>query len=156
MKRSSYPLILASLLCISTSGCSNSVSGRVYSREDARSQMQVMYATVISTQPVTVEGDRDGLGTLSGAGLGGAIGYAASSGPWQPAALVAGAVFGTIAGPFIQEHISRRSAYEIELQLENGERTMIVQEDDVEFRPGERVRLVSGNDGELHVRPVGP
>ena len=66
-------------------------------------------------------------------------------------AAVIGAVAGGLAGSAIEEGVTRKQAMEITVRLDNGQYRAIVQEGDPrEFRPGDRVRLLS-TGGETRV-----
>jgi outer membrane lipoprotein SlyB len=49
-----------------------------------------------------------------------------------------------VAGNAIERKVTEKKGIEVTVRLENGELRAITQEADEEFRPGERVRLLSG------------
>jgi outer membrane lipoprotein SlyB len=49
-----------------------------------------------------------------------------------------------LAGSAIEEGATRQTGLEITVRLENGQYIAITQAADEEFRPGERVRVLSG------------
>ena len=57
--------VLLSALVLVT-GCSSSLKGDTYSRNEAQRAMTFEWATVESTRPVVIEGDRTEKGTLVG------------------------------------------------------------------------------------------
>ena len=57
---------------------------------------------------------------------------------------------GGVAGAAVEEKATKKEGLEITVKLENGSYVAITQEADEEFKPGERVRILSG-DGATRV-----
>lgn len=147
MKRLSLLLIAVALLA----GCASSKSGDVYSRDQARREQTVRMGLVESVREVTMEGTKSPVGTVAGAAVGGIAGSTLGHGKGSAVTAVIGAVAGGLAGAAIEEGVTRRRALEITVKLDNGQFLAIVQEGDAaEFRPGDRVRLLS-TGGETRV-----
>ena len=53
-------------------------------------------------------------------------------------------VAGGVAGQALERRVTEKKGLEITVKLDNGELRAITQEADEVFRPGERVRLLSG------------
>jgi outer membrane lipoprotein SlyB len=140
---------LAALVAISGSvalgGCyTPASSGSVYSAGQARTEQTVRLGVVESVRQVTIEGTPGELGTIAGAALGGIAGSTVGGGNRGSAAgTILGAVGGGLAGSAIERNVTRKKGLEITVKLQNGELRAITQDADEEFRPGERVRLVS-------------
>jgi outer membrane lipoprotein SlyB len=84
------------------------------------------------------------VGTGAGAIIGGIGGSAVGQGRGSAVAAVVGAVAGGIAGQAIENNRSRVAGVELTVRLDNGELRAIVQEvDGQQFKPGDRVRLLS-------------
>jgi outer membrane lipoprotein SlyB len=82
---------------------------------------------------------------VGGAVVGGIAGSGVSSGKREAnIGAVLGAIAGTVAGQAIEERANRRDGLEITLKYDNGDVRVIVQEADVDVKPGDRVRVVSG------------
>ena len=132
------PLRLACLLAVAAailSGCQTPTSsGRVYSSGQARQEQTVRMAVVESVREVIIEGSRGPAGTIAGGAIGGST-----------VGSILGAVAGGVAGQAIERNVTERKGLEITVRLENGELRAITQDADEQFRPGERVRLLSGN-----------
>ena len=144
MKNVTLPLILLSLVLLG--GCASSKSGDVYTRDQARREQTVRMATVESVREVQMEGTKSPVGTVAGAAVGGIAGSTMGGGKGSAVAAVIGAVAGGIAGAAIEEGVTRRLAMEITVRTDNGQIISIVQEGDPrEFRPGDRVRIISGH-----------
>ncbi|THB75033.1 MAG: glycine zipper 2TM domain-containing protein [Desulfobacteraceae bacterium] len=141
-------LVCAILL---VTGCVSSRSGNVYSRRDARQVHTVDYGRVISVRHVQIEGTQSHFGTLAGAIIGGVIGSTIGSGSGRTLATVGGAVAGGMAGTAMEEDATRRNGLEIEVDMDSGDTLVIVQEDDIDLRPGDRVRVLTARDGSARV-----
>lgn len=143
------PLRLACLVAIAAaflSGCQTPTSsGRVYSSGQARQELTVRMAVVESVREVIIEGSRGPAGTIAGGAVGGIAGANVGGGRGSTVGSILGAVAGGVAGQAIERNVTERKGLEITVRLENGELRAITQDADEQFRPGERVRLLSGN-----------
>jgi outer membrane lipoprotein SlyB len=130
---------------VSLSGCyTPTSSGSVYSAGEARNEQTVRMAVVESVRQVTIEGTRGELGTVAGGAVGGLGGSTVGGGSRGSAVgTIIGAVAGGIAGSAIERNVTQKKGLEITVRLENGDLRAITQDADEEFKPGERVRLVS-------------
>ncbi len=111
-----------------------------------RNEKTVRYGTVDSVRAVTLPGKDTGAGALVGAVVGGISGAEVGKGRGSAVGAVIGTVAGSLAGAAIEDHMTRREAHEIIVELDNtGELRAITQETSAEtFQRGERVRLVTG------------
>lgn len=132
-------------------GCASSKSGEVYSRDQARQAQTVRLGTVEFVKAVKVEGSKTGLGTAAGGVIGGVAGSTIGGGKGSTLAALGGAIGGAIAGNVAEEKITKFNGLEITVKLDNGEVLAVVQEDDVPFAVGDRVRVLSGRDGTTRV-----
>lgn len=131
-------------LALMLAGCATS-SPDVIQRGDAQRLSTVVDAVVLSVRAVTVEGSQSGVGAAAGGAVGGIAGYGAGSGQREAQVIgIVGAVAGAVAGNVIERASTREEAYEILVQLKNGERRAIVQGKGAEvFEPGEAVILIT-------------
>ncbi len=141
-------IILALLLC----ACASSRSGRVYSREHARTMHSVYFGTVLKVDEVAIEGRQTGFGAIAGGVLGGVAGNMVGGGTGRSAATAAGAVGGTIAGTALEKQATKNAGLELTVERDNGEIIVVVQEKDDDFRVGDRVRIVQAPDGTTRIR----
>lgn len=125
-------------------GCAQSLSGSAYSRGQARQEQNVRNGTVESVRPVTIEGTKTPIGTVAGAAVGGVAGSTVGSGKGSGVAAILGAVVGGIVGSVAEEGLTRKQGMEIIVKLDSGNTVAITQVADEEFKPGERVRIISG------------
>ncbi|OGR31827.1 MAG: hypothetical protein A2091_12175 [Desulfuromonadales bacterium GWD2_61_12] len=147
-------LWLVALLCGFTllAGCSNSQSGRVYTREQAKMSHNVIYGTVQRVEPVTIEGTKSGLGAVGGGIAGGILGSTIGGGRGSALIAVGGAIAGAVAGSAAEEKMTTRPGVELEVHLEGGGVLLVVQGVDETFAVGDRVRVMQGADGSTRVR----
>lgn len=124
-------------------GCATDQSGSSYAPREARREMNVRLGVVESVRQVTIQGEKTPLGSATGAVLGGVAGSTIGGGRGSSVMALVGAVAGGLAGNAIEKNASRTAGLEITVRLENGQLTAITQEADEQFRPGERVRVLS-------------
>lgn len=142
-------LLLISLAVLA--GCATSKSGDVYTRDQARREQNIRMGVVESIREVLMEGTKSPVGAIAGAAVGGVAGSTLGGGKGSTIAAVIGAVAGGLAGSAIEEGVTRKQAMEITIKMDNGQLIAIVQEGDpLEFRPGDRVRIISSG-GESRV-----
>ena len=126
------------------SGCAGTSSGSVYDTRQARQEQTVRLGVVESVRTVTIEGSRSPIGAVAGGAVGGVAGSNVGGGRGSAIGSILGAVAGGLAGSMIEERATRKDGLEITVKLDNGELRAITQEADEAFKPGERVRLLSG------------
>lgn len=131
-------------------GCAPKIGGSQYGSGGTRTAQTVTYGTVQSIQIVDVEDSNDGktlLGTAGGAVVGGVLGSLIGGGRGKTLATVGGALAGAAGGYAGTKLLTGQQAYEIMVQLDNGQTISVVQGADYEFAAGQRVRVLSGSDG---------
>jgi outer membrane lipoprotein SlyB len=155
MRTRKFILILSLLLIAGSallSSCASSRSAQVYSRDQARQEMQVNYGTVKEVRDVQIEGTQSGVGAVAGGVTGGVLGSMVGGGRGRVVGAVIGALGGAAGGHLAEEAVTRKNALEITVELDTGEMVTVVQEADMQFYAGERVRLLRGNDGSSRVQ----
>lgn len=125
-------------------GCATSRSGAAYTRDQARQEQSVRMGVVESVRQVIIEGTRSGVGAVAGGAVGGIAGSGVGGGKGAQVGAVLGAVGGGVAGQAIEEAATRKPGLEITIKLDSGQMIAITQEADETFKPGERVRVLSG------------
>jgi outer membrane lipoprotein SlyB len=136
-------LILITLSAAALVGCATRESANVYSRHEAGREQTIRMATVESVRKVTLEGSRSGVGAAAGGAVGGIAGSGVGQNRGAAIAGVLGAVGGGVLGNMAEEKATSKDALEITVKLDSGEMRAIVQEADLELKPGDRVRLLS-------------
>ncbi|MFL6621855.1 MAG: hypothetical protein ACJ8KA_08345 [Sulfurifustis sp.] len=139
------PLLIALLAALVLSGCASSLSGSAYERRQARTAQSVELGVVESVRTVLIEGTKSGVGAAAGGVVGSVAGGQAGHGVvGRTIGSVAGGVIGGVAGAAAEEGVTRQKGLEITVRLETGRLIAVVQAADEAFRPGERVRILSG------------
>ncbi len=142
MSKAASPWPLTALLAL-LSACSTS-SPDVVSRDETQRLSTIVDAVVLSTRPVVVEGSQSGVGSTAGGLIGGLAGSSVGGHREAMAVGVLGAVVGGVMGNVVERSVTRESALEILVQLNNGDRRAVVQASASEtFAPGDAVLLVS-------------
>lgn len=126
-------------------GCATQGFGSAdYRPGQVRNEQSVRFGVVEAVRGVRLDTGGTGTGTVVGATLGGIAGSTLGSGSRANAAgAVAGALIGGIAGQSIEQSNNQRQAIEITVLLDGGKYIAVTQEADVEFRVGDRVRVLS-------------
>lgn len=125
-------------------GCPASMSGGAYSRDQARQVQEVQMATVESVREVMIEGTKTPVGPAAGAAVGGIAGSTMGQGRGSTVGAIVGAVAGGLAGAAVEEGATRQKGLEITVKLDNGRMIAVTQAADEPFKPGERVRVLTG------------
>jgi outer membrane lipoprotein SlyB len=101
---------------------------------------------VVAINRIEIDGDGRYIGgTVVGGLLGAAIGSQIGGGDGRTAAGVVGAVGGALIGREIEKQRDRNEAYEVVIQLANGQRHAVVYEDPPPLRVGDNVRIEANN-----------
>lgn len=149
-------LLILCLFLIASAGlltsCASSRSGQVYSRDQARQEMRVNYGTVQSVRAVQIEGTKSGVGAVGGGVTGGVLGSMVGGGSGRLLGTVVGALGGAAGGALAEEAYTTKQGVEVTVELDTGEIVTVVQEADIQFSAGERVRVLRANDGSSRVQ----
>jgi outer membrane lipoprotein SlyB len=134
------PLVIVSILA----GCAGPPeSGNVYNSAQTMREQSVRMGVVESVRNVNIANPESGVGTMTGAALGGLGGSEIGGGKGSWATGIVGAVAGGLVGQHVERNANNRAGFEITVHLDGGQLVAITQPADETFRPGERVRLVS-------------
>lgn len=151
-------LIVITLAGATLVGCANTntLSGDVYTADQAKEVQQVDYGTIVSIKPVRIQAGNGTniLGTVGGGVLGGFLGHTIGGGSGQALATAAGAVIGGLAGNQIETAVDRTDGVQLVIRKDDGKTISVVQKNgDRAFVAKERVMLVSthGNVNVSHV-----
>ena len=136
-------LATLSMIAILLSGCA-SQSANVYSRDQALHEMTVRMGVVESARAITIDGTKSPIGAGAGAAIGGIAGSGMGGGRGSDVGSIIGAVAGGVAGAAIENSATRQNGFEITIKLDDGKYIAITQAADEVFKPGERVRILSG------------
>ena len=126
-------------------GCASGLSGSTYSRDQARQPEDVRMAIVESVREVQIEGTKSPVGVTAGTVVGGVAGSNAGGGKGSTVGAVLGAVAGGMVGSALEEGVTRQSATEITVKLDDGKLIAVTQAGDEKFQAGDKVRVLTGN-----------
>jgi outer membrane lipoprotein SlyB len=142
-------LLVASFtaMALTLGGCTSSLTGDSYSREEARQVQTVRLGTIESLRPVKIEGTKTPIGAGAGAIVGGVGGSAIGGGRGSIVTAVIGAVAGGLIGSAAEGGLTRAQGVEITVREDDGSMRAYVQEvqENEIFRVGERVRIMTVN-----------
>lgn len=141
-------LALSVLCAVGLAGCANTdiYSGSVYTGEQAKEARSISYGTIVSTRPVKIQADNEGIiGTAGGGVIGGIVGSTVGGGTGQAIATAIGAVAGSVIGSKVEEKASQVDALEMLIRKDDGQEIVVVQKKESTLVPGARVRIIGGS-----------
>ena len=141
-------IALAILMSLTLVGCANEdiYGGNVYSGAQAKEARSISYGTIVSTRPVKIQSDNQGVvGTIGGGAIGGIAGSAIGGGTGRALATAVGAVAGAVVGSKVEEKASQVNAIEMVSRKDDGKEIVVVQKAEANLVPGARVRIVGGS-----------
>lgn len=136
------PLMLAAVVL---AGCGSAPSVSSYSRNQTLQAQNVEKGRIVSMRAVEVGGTKSGVGSGAGAVAGGVAGSFIGGG-WRSNVLgaVGGAILGGVGGSAAEEAITSSTGTEFVVQLDNGRTIAVVQANDENLVPGDRVMVLQG------------
>ena len=136
-------VVAATLISALLAGCASNPPGNKQPGEEQEIRMGV----VESVRQVPLPGSSGTLGVIGGGTVGGIAGGRVGGGRGSQAASTVGAVAGSVAGYALESAATSKEGLEISVRLDSGQLIAIVQPDGEAFKPGERVRVLSGTKG---------
>jgi outer membrane lipoprotein SlyB len=144
-------LACAALGALLTGGCAYNGGASDYRAYETRGEQSVRFGIVESVREVRIDPRDTGVGTAGGAVLGGLAGSNVGGGNGQIAGAIGGAILGGIIGQNVEKAANERRGVEVTVLLDSGKYIAVVQEADQDFRPGDRVRILTGRLGHTRV-----
>ncbi|NWB91990.1 glycine zipper 2TM domain-containing protein [Pseudomonas agarici] len=143
MRKSVLLIASFSTMAMLLAGCTNSLTGDSYSRDEARRVQTIRLGTIESLRPVQIEGNNSPIGAGAGAIVGGVGGSAIGGGRGSIVTAVIGAVAGGVLGNMAEKGLTKTQGVEITVREDDGSLRAYVQEvaPNEIFRVGERVRI---------------
>lgn len=141
-------IALALIASLGVTGCANTdiFSGDVYSAAQSKEARSISYGTIVSSRPVKIQADNQGvIGTVGGGALGGIAGSAIGGGTGKAVATAVGAIAGVVIGSKVEEKASQVNALELVIKKDDGNEIVVVQKADPTLKAGARVRIVGGS-----------
>lgn len=121
-------------------GCAAGPSGS----GNAHEEQEIRMGVVENVRQVPIPGSSGYAGALGGGAAGGIAGGSVGSGRGSSAAAVLGTIAGSVAGRAIESASTSKEGLEIAVRLDSGRLLLIAQPAGEVFKPGDRVRVVSG------------
>ncbi len=147
--------LIAAMAASAFVGCQSSNSGVVFGHDEALHAQSITLGTVTDVRAGVIAGEDSPIGAIAGGVAGGVIGNLFGGGKGNDVAKVAGALGGAAAGAAIEKNVTKKNGLQITVQLDNGQTVVIVQEADVMFSVGQRVRVISrGGAGKDRVQAL--
>ncbi len=145
MRKSVLLIASFSTMAMLLGGCTNSLTGDSYSRDEARRVQTIRMGTIESLRPVKIEGTNSPIGAGAGAVIGGVGGSAIGGGRGSIVTAVVGAVAGGVLGNMAEKGLTSAQGVEITVREDDGSMRAYVQEvqPNEVFRVGERVRIAT-------------
>jgi len=139
------------LIRLKQGGASDAVIQRVIARQSGAPAAASQPKAPACPQCGTVTGIREvdkprkvGMGTATGALIGGALGYAVGGHGHRTTGTVVGAAGGAVAGNVIENQAAENRTFEIGVLFDDGSSSVIRQDSHPGLTQGARVRLVNG------------
>jgi outer membrane lipoprotein SlyB len=149
--RTATQAIALGLCTLAIAGCATkSSSPSVYRSGETQIEQTVRMATVEGVRKVMIQRDSKGVGVVGGAVVGGIAGSSVGGGTGRDIATVLGAIGGMVAGQAIEDKANQREGLEVTVKYDSGQTSVIVQEDVIDLRVGDRVQVISGG-GKIRV-----
>ena len=137
-------LLAAAVLGLALGGCAYHYGSGDYRGYQVRGEQSVRFGVVDSVRPVRINPRDTGVGAATGAIAGGIAGSNVGGGSGQIVGALGGAILGGVIGQNVEQSANERRGEEITVLLDSGKYVAVVQEADESFRPGDRVRVLSG------------
>ena len=137
-------LTAAALAALALGGCAYHGGPDYYRGYETRAEQTIRFGVVEAIRDVRIQYGETGLGAASGAMIGSIAGSHAGRGHGHLAGAIGGMILGGIIGQEIERSGNERRGVELTVLLDSGRHIAVVQPDDEAFRPGDRVRVLSG------------
>lgn len=143
-------ILLAMPLILTLGACTADLNTDNYYASSTGTVNTAKPCTVVSIRPVTVRSNDNNAGTLIGAAAGGVAGSAIGGGHTVPIlGAIGGAVVGGIAGDAAQAELSKQTAFEYIVKLDNGSMVTVVQGNNTIIQPGQRCMVLYGKQARV-------
>ena len=125
--------------------CAPRNTNTTYTGADIGRSAQVSYGVVVSMRPVTIQSGQSGVGTFGGAAAGATAGSFIGGDPrMRILGAIGGAIVGGLAGSAAEGALSTGQAVEFIIREDTGQTVSVVQTNEENFRPNERIVLTRG------------
>lgn len=130
-----------------TIGCAPSRSANVYTRGQARQVETIRTGVVQQIDNVTLQDEETSVGSIGGAVVGGIAASSIGKGTGSAIASTLGAILGGVIGTNVEKQVNSSRGYKIIVKMDSSsEMIAVVQEADISFRVGQRVKVLTSTD----------
>jgi outer membrane lipoprotein SlyB len=133
MRKNNIKFAVALPLALFAGACAPNLSSNSYEARSVGEVRRIERGTIESYRWVEIQGRKNGVGTLAGAGIGAAAGSTIGSGRGRGAenviGAIGGALLGGLIGSSIEKSTSKQSGFEYVIRTESGALVSIVQAD---------------------------
>lgn len=128
-------------------GCAPSRSANVYTRAQARQIETVKTGIVQQIDNVTLQDEGTPVGSIGGAVVGGIAASSIGKGTGSAIASTLGAILGGVIGTTVEKQVNSSRGYKIIVKMDgSNEMIAVVQEADIPFKVGQRVKVLTSTD----------
>ena len=124
--------------------CAHPQGSGDYRTYETMGEQSVRFGVVETVRPVRIQPRNTGVGSSAGAFIGGIAGSHAGRGSGEIVGAIGGAIIGSIVGHNVERAGNEMPGVEVTVLLDSGKYIAVVQGADEAFRPGDRVRVLSG------------
>jgi outer membrane lipoprotein SlyB len=144
-----WRVLMAALVVLAPlvlSACTGTPANSTYSGMGVGRTASVTYGTIVSMRNVVVQGGSSDVGTFGGAALGGVAGSFIGGNSFRGNILgaIGGALLGGLAGNVAESSLNKGEAIEFIIRQDDGSTISVVQTNENNFRPGQRVAIIRG------------
>lgn len=142
-----FKFIIISCLITAILGCAPSRSANVYTRGQARQVETIKTGVVQQIDNVTLQDEATPVGSIGGAVVGGIAASSIGKGTGSAIASTLGAILGGVIGTNVEKQVNSSRGYKIIVKMDNSnEMVAVVQEADIPFKVGQRVKVLTSTD----------
>lgn len=126
--------------------CAPTATNTTFGSSEIGRPAEVAYGVIQSMRPVAVQGQTTGIGAIAGGVAGGAAGSLIGNNNVTANIIgaTAGALAGGLLGNTVERSMSSGTAVEFIIRQDNGRTISVVQTNEENLRPGDRVMLSFG------------
>lgn len=142
-----FKFIIISSLITAMLGCAPSRSANVYTRGQARQVETIKTGVVQQIDNVTLQDEATPVGSIGGAVVGGIAASSIGKGTGSAIASTLGAILGGVIGTNVEKQVNSSHGYKIIVKMDSSnEMIAVVQEADIPFKVGQRVKVLTSTD----------
>jgi outer membrane lipoprotein SlyB len=143
---STFRLAACALAALLASACVYHGGSADYPGYEVMGEQNVRFGVVEAVRDVRIRPMNTGIGSTTGAFVGGIAGSHVGGGSGEIVGAIAGTLIGSILGYNAEQAVNEIPGIEVTVLLDAGRHIAVVQQAGELFKPGERVRVLTGRD----------